>query len=424
MKSKSNMKRASLSTRNSCSGNSCKDRCCGWTGRNWIHVILLSAAVGALVGAVLGSLDSCSTEVRNVTSTVVSVTPLATSILLDSSLSMNWGYTNEVTTPSRWDNATDALPVLVNALDSSMNEGGFEEKFSISLVRWSNVNTVVSVLDQTTNITLSSAAIDVLADYTPTGGTYLTGGLCECYNQLEAGAQSGANKLCILIADGVQSGETFGTSCNAVLSDSNGAVTNGNLDSLASYLKGTLNYNIFSILVTDVSGFPKMKEVSDCKSDTLCTAYNDCDSCDYFLYLDDFTELVTRSGTIASNQRTVSQSTEQIQVQSNVSVCSLDFLYALIAFGPFLGYLIYRVIVIKAKSKSIRTQLYEMIRNGELSRDDIRHFATVAANLLLPKNYKSDVDWIISYIMFQCPCLLPASKADLEAVFAASTIAL
>ena len=144
----------------------------------------------------------------------------------------------------------------------------------------------------------------------------------------------------------------------------------------------------------------------------------------YFLYLDDFTELVTRSGTIASNQRTVSQSSEQIQVQSNVSVCSLDFLYALIAFGPFLAYLIYRVIVIKAKSKSIRTQLYEMIRNGELSRDDIRHFATVAANLLLPKNYKSDVDWIISYIMFQCPCLLPASKADLEAVFAASTIAL
>jgi hypothetical protein len=89
-----------------------------------------------------------------------------------------------------------------------------------------------------------------------------------------------------------------------------------------------------------------------------------------------------------------------------------------------MAYLIYRIIVIKAMSKKVRKQLYEMIRDGSLTRDDMRHFASVATNLLLPKNFVSDVDWILSWILFQCPCLLPASKADLEAVFAATTIAL
>ncbi len=193
-----------------------------------------------------------------------------------------------------------------------------------------------------------------------------------------------------------------------------------------------MNYTIFGILVQETGNqaFTDVRGTSSCDASN-CVAHNNCD-CDYFLYLTNFEELEDRSATIASYQRSLatstevvtSTSTEQILTESSVSVCSLDFLYALIAFGPFLGYLIYRVVMIKAKSKSIRKQLYEMIRNGELSRDDIRHFATVAANLLLPKNFKSDVDWIISYIMFQCPCLLPASRSDLEAVFAANTIAL
>ena len=107
-----------------------------------------------------------------------------------------------------------------------------------------------------------------------------------------------------------------------------------------------------------------------------------------------------------------------------VSVCSLDFLYALLAFIPFFAYILYRIVIIKAMSKSVRKQLYEMIREGSLTRDDMRHFASVATNLLLPENFVSDIDWILSWILFQCPCLLPASKADLEAVFAATTIAL
>ena len=39
------------------------------TVRNWIHVILLTAAVGAVIGAIIGSLDSCNDEIRNVTVT-------------------------------------------------------------------------------------------------------------------------------------------------------------------------------------------------------------------------------------------------------------------------------------------------------------------------------------------------------------------
>jgi hypothetical protein len=113
---KSSQKRSSLSTRHSCPGSNCKDRCCGWTSRNWIHVILLATAVGALVGAVLGSLDSCSSELRNVTTTTIAITPLATSLLLDGSGSMGSD------TPTRWSQAIDALPTLVSALDTEMNE--------------------------------------------------------------------------------------------------------------------------------------------------------------------------------------------------------------------------------------------------------------------------------------------------------------
>ena len=142
--------------------------------------------------------------------------------------------------------------------------------------------------------------------------------------------------------------------------------------------------------------------------------------------LTNFDELTASAQSIAERQRSLASVTDSVQefVACNVSVCSLDFLYALLAFIPFLAYILYRIVIIKAMSKSVRKQLYEMIREGSLTRDDMRHFATVATNLLLPKNFVSDIDWILSWILFQCPCLLPASKADLEAVFAATTIAL
>jgi len=398
-------------------------------------VILLSAAVGALIGAILGSLDSCSSEIRNVTTTrtqIVNttelvVTPLAASLLLDASGSM--GSNNG----SKWEEAKAALPVLANTLDVSMNNNTDGNKFSVSLIQWSGINQAIVEMEQTTDV---SGISTVISSMSKLGGQTAWGkALCDCYSELESGPNAAtSSKMCVLMSDGelfVSSGnkEDVGT-CTNLDNACSGSITTQT--EAADCLKNEMNYTIFGILVQDTAdaAFEDVRATSSCDPSN-CVAKNNCD-CDYFLFLQNFTELQDRSATIASYQRSLATSTEvitststqQILTESSVSVCSLDFLYALIAFGPFLGYLIYRVVMIKAKSKSIRKQLYEMIRNGELSRNDIRHFATVAANLLLPKNFKSDVDWIISYIMFQCPCLLPASRSDLEAVFAASTIAL
>jgi len=399
-------------------------------------VILLSAAVGALIGAILGSLDSCSSEIRNVTTTrtqIVNttelvVTPLAASLLLDASGSM--GSNNG----SKWEEAKAALPVLANTLDVSMNNNTDGNKFSVSLIQWSGINQAIVEMEQTTDV---SGISTVISSMSKLGGQTAWGkALCDCYSELESGPNAAtSSKMCVLMSDGELfvsppgNKEDVGT-CTNLNNACSGSITTQT--EAADCLKNEMNYTIFGILVqdTDNTAFTDVRATSSCDASN-CVAYNNCD-CDYFLFLQNFTELKDRSATIASYQRSLatstqvitSTSTQQILTESSVSVCSLDFLYALIAFGPFLGYLIYRVVMIKAKSKSIRKQLYEMIRNGELSRNDIRHFATVAANLLLPKNFKSDVDWIISYIMFQCPCLLPASRSDLEAVFAASTIAL
>jgi len=398
-------------------------------------VILLTAAVGSLIGAILGSMDSCSSEIRNVTTTTTSVvtttelvvTPLAASLLIDGSGSMGSGI------DSKWEQAKAALPVLANALNASMNNNTDGNKFSVSLIQWSGINQANVEMEQTTDVSGISAAISSMSQFD--GQTAWGKALCDCYSELESGPNAAtSSKMCVLMSDGelfVSSGnkEDVGT-CTNLDNACSGSITTQT--EAADCLKNEMNYTIFGILVqdTDNTAFTDVRATSSCDASN-CVAYNNCD-CDYFLFLQNFTELKDRSATIASYQRSLatstqvitSTSTQQILTESSVSVCSLDFLYALIAFGPFLGYLIYRVVMIKAKSKSIRKQLYEMIRNGELSRNDIRHFATVAANLLLPKNFKSDVDWIISYIMFQCPCLLPASRSDLEAVFAASTIAL
>lgn len=395
-------------------------------------MILLTAAVGSLIGAILGSMDSCSSEIRNVTTTTTSVvnttelvvTPLAASLLIDGSFSM--GPAGSATSP--WNQAKAALPVLANAFNASMNNNTDGNKFSVSLIQWATLMQVE--LNQTTDISSFQSAVDTMDIIG--GGTYWGQALCKCYTELESGPNAmTANKLCILMSDGRLGGEEIGDDCTELQNACSGPITNQT--EAGDCLKNEMNYTIFGILVQKTfsdAAFGDVRATSSCDPSN-CVAYNNCD-CDYFLFLQNFTELQDRSATIASYQRSLaartevitSTSTQQILTESSVSVCSLDFLYALIAFGPFVGYLIYRVVMIKAKSKSIRKQLYEMIRNGELSRNDIRHFATVAANLLLPKNFKSDVDWIISYIMFQCPCLLPASRSDLEAVFAASTIAL
>ena len=296
----------------------------------------------------------------------------------------------------------------------------------------------------------------------PTGGTYWGTGLCQCYKQLQTNGVSGANKLCFLMADGDLSDENLGgfpscasdgnrgangaCPCDYLWNDvstlgwSSSQYTNPSSAFVEEFMKSQ-NITISSILVGSNVDGARIFQAASC--DSISWDSNTgapVSPCDNYLKLTSFSDLTASAQNIAAKQRSLASvtqtvtdtetiteqetSTEEEFVSGSVSVCSLDFLYALFAFVPFLAYLMYRILVIKAMSKTVRKQLYEMIRDGALTRDDMRHFATVATNLLLPKNFISDVDWIISWILFQCPCLLPASKADLEAVFAATTIAL
>ena len=94
------------------------ETCCqsakNWCWRNIIHIVLLTMAVGAVGGAIIGSLDSCNSTLENITVTtevvrsvnvtqnvttyrnvtqnvtVTVVTPLSAYILIDASMSMVW----------------------------------------------------------------------------------------------------------------------------------------------------------------------------------------------------------------------------------------------------------------------------------------------------------------------------------------------
>jgi len=105
------------------------ETCCqatkSWCSRNIIHMILLALAVAAVGGAVIGSLDSCSDTVENITVsreitsevirsvnvtrnvtiynnvttnvTVKQITPLSVFMLIDASASMVWREDNSIT---------------------------------------------------------------------------------------------------------------------------------------------------------------------------------------------------------------------------------------------------------------------------------------------------------------------------------------
>lgn len=521
-----------------CPGRGCGRRCCGWTRRNWIHVILLATALAALVGAILGSLDSCNTEIRNVTvTTTVPVTrtfnvtrnvtrevsrnvtrdvsrnvtieteiiaPLATMVLLDDSGSMscdasvagsnswcnyccqaggstsccagNAAGTNCYDTAScdsRMEQAKTNLPGLFNALNDALNNATANQtnNFHGGLTLWGWQNSMTVVQSLTTDMDVLGTQISTID--IPEDGTMWTQSLCQCYNDLTSSpvlTEQGGNGMCVLIADGdnAQGDPHDQTACAATLNAIDaiyGAGTEASYtthESMETFLKSQ-NITIFSILVGYADGWEKMFPASSCDDYATCQDATFCNdptqnTCPYYLYLDNFDELQSKLESIASQQRSVASrvetrtetvvetvvetvtdtvidqettvenvTTSELQTEvteGSVSVCSLDFLYALLALFPSVFYLVYRVVVIKAKSKTIRRQLYAMIRSQQLTRQDLSHFATVATNLLLPANFKSDVDWVISYVLFQCPCLLPASKADLEDVFAASTIAL
>lgn len=471
-----------------CPGSGCCDKFTQWIKRNIVHFILVVAAIAAILGAILGSLDSCSDEIKNVTttSTVVEVTPLASVVLIDGSGSMCY-QTDAACTFSgcgctagtcpavlanscmssqsctcvgtgaddlggdKWTPAKASIEDLNNVLNDAMNEGvntaADGEKFQSGLIQWSSEDAGILKIEAPMsfgNVSTNQAA--AVMNLT-TGGTYWGTGLCQCYKMLQQNATDGANKMCVLLADGDLStgvtplGSTTG-GCNApdiagrgsegdcycdyLWADASSAAgfTTSSATTSTEYVEEFVKYMNISILSVLVGNSPisNIYRASSCDGISEANA----DTCDYFFQLSTFDELKNKTQEIASKQRTNSTTTTTTSetVSSAVSVCSMDFLYALLAFVPFLCYLIYRTIDIKAKSKKMRGQLVQMIKSGDIAKSDMRRFAAIATNLLLPENYSSDIDWIIAYLLFQMPCMLPASTTEVEALLGQTTIAL
>ena len=116
------------------------ETCCqsakNWCWRNIIHIVLLTMAVGAVGGAIIGSLDSCNSTLENITVTrdvvrsvnvtqnvttyrnvtqnvtVKVVTPLSAYILIDASMSMAWAESGRSTCNAA--SCTDTYYVTTN----------------------------------------------------------------------------------------------------------------------------------------------------------------------------------------------------------------------------------------------------------------------------------------------------------------------
>ena len=250
---------------------------------------------------------------------------------------------------------------------------------------------------------------------------------------------------------------------------------NGYVSDTSSFVEEFIKYQnitIMSMLADDTASETAIYNAAS------CDGIVDSSECDYFFRLSTFDELDDHANDIADLQRTVStttavetvqettqetreelveetseeivQNTTQQQVEetseetveqttqetvqetsvesmtssSEVSICSLDFLYGLIAFVPFLLYVVYRTIQIKAMSRKIRKQLSEKIQRGELRRGDWGLVARAATGLLLPNKYRTDIDYWISYCLHLCPCLRTLSRHEFEELTALDTICL
>ena len=464
MKGTNKRNRRQSDVKKACPGTTCCDKTGKWIKRNLIHFVLVMSAVGALLGAILGSLDSCSDETRNVTTTQMLTTPLESVVLIDGSGSMclqnGAGCTAGTCIPEttncvssanctcaddRWTPAKRGIQVLNDELMTNLNSNtdGSNDKFYAGLIQWSQATE--NFLKIEANLTLGNATANnaAAAMNLRTGGTYWGTGLCQGYKMLETQGSAQANKLLVLLADGDLSGNGVGVGtcaspdvagrgengpcyCDYLWARAeNVSFTSSEPDTSTQYVEAFIksrNVSIMSILVNNdpSTTIDEIYQAASCDDIPQANA----SSCDYFFRLDDFVALQARATEIAEKQRSLAQSTETVSTSGSVSVCSLDFLYALIAFVPFLVYLIYRTIDIKAKSKKLRRQLVEMIKSGDIQRGDIKRFASIATNLLLPHLYSSDIDWRIAYLLFQCPCMRPASNSEMEALLAQSTIAL
>jgi len=138
-------------------------------------------------------------------------------------------------------------------------------------------------------------------------------------------------------------------------------------------------------------------------------------NCPYYIQVANFSELAAKSEEIASFQRALALVETDVRVSDTtskeLSICSLDFLWGLLAFLPLLLYLLWRAISIFAAKGRLHAQLLAMVQKGKIdAKYTPAHDATV---ILLPHNHWGDIDYAISYAMFSCPCMLPATAVEL-----------
>ena len=301
------------------------------------------------------------------------------------------------------------------------------------------------------------------------GNTCWAPGLCQCYSQLKNDPESvNASKMCILMTDGglypagcyMDTARYTADTGDGVFEKDNTRISTEFCDELYNDWSAEQGGTTSAMSHRDVSTFVKSKNMSiyaigvglsrinaeDVFDTASCSDYtfdtNDAD-CPYFADVADFAALSAKSEEIASYQsalatseetRTESSTEEQTVQQTetvnetvtvtdteteireeSVSICSLDFLYALAAFGPFLAYLMYRMCTILGTRKANKRKLLKMIRDGTMTTR--WGPAGAATRVLLPNNRPSDIDFAISYALFSCcPCLLPVQRSEMDLV--------
>lgn len=390
--------------------------------------------------------------------------PTPSAVTVDS-----WAY-DPTAEGDRFDKAKLAFDEILRKLDTALNNGT-TNKFRSAILQWARDDrgvVVESHLTSDTNTTLEANQNMVING---AGHTCWAPGLCQCYSQLKNDPESvNASKMCILMTDGALYGGA-GTSdaCDmdvprytadtgdGVFEKDNTRISTEFCDELYndwSAEQGTTN----AMTHRDVSTFVKSKGISiygigvglssgsepaqDVFDTASCSDYtfgtNDAD-CPYFANVADFAALTAKSEEIASYQSALATSeetrtessteeqtveeTETVTVtdtetelrEESVSICSLDFLYALAAFGPFLAYLMYRMCTILGTRKANKKKLLKMIRDGTMTTR--WGPAGAATRILLPNNRPSDIDFAISYALFSCcPCLLPVQRSEMDLV--------
>jgi len=392
--------------------------------------------------------------------------PTPSAVTIDS-----WAYDPNAQ-GDRFDKAKLAFDEILRKLDTALNNGT-SNKFRSGILQWAHDDrgvVVESHLTSDTNTTLEANQNMVING---AGNTCWAPGLCQCYSQLKNDTESvNATKMCILMTDGA----LYPNGCkmdvaryaadtgDGVFEKDNTRISTEFCDELYndwSTEQGTTNemthrdvstfvkskgISIYGIGVGLSSGSNSARDVFDTAS---CSDYtfgtNDAD-CPYFANVADFAALTAKSEEIASYQSALATSeetrtessteeqtveeTETVTVtdtetelrEESVSICSLDFLYALAAFGPFLAYLMYRMCTILGTRKANKKKLLKMIRDGTMTTR--WGPAGAATRILLPNNRPSDIDFAISYALFSCcPCLLPVQRSEMD-LFLQETLAL